>query len=104
LFEVPFEAGVLSVDGIGRGQVLHDELVTSEELAELKCTCVLKSENESEIGIYELQAYDRNGVFCPLANDEVEVTVENGYISGICVSFFTYPLISFTERMIFTAG
>ena len=83
LFEVPFEAGVLSVEGRRGGAVLRDELVTAGEVAELRCTQVLGARNDGEIAIYEITAYDACGRLCPTASDEALVDVENGYIVGV---------------------
>ena len=82
-FEVEFEPGILSVEGTQNGMLLRDELVTSGETAEVRCTSVLEIKKEDEIGIYEINAYDTNGVFCPMASDEIEICVENGSIVGV---------------------
>ncbi|MBR7098070.1 MAG: DUF4982 domain-containing protein, partial [Clostridia bacterium] len=82
-FEVEFEPGILSVEGTRNGMLLRDELVTSGETAEVRCTSVLEIKKEDEIGIYEINAYDTNGVFCPMASDEIEICVENGSIVGV---------------------
>ena len=82
-FEVEFEPGILSVEGMRNGMLLRDELVTSGETAEVRCTSVLEIKKEDEIGIYEINAYDTNGVFCPMASDEIEICVENGSIVGV---------------------
>jgi hypothetical protein len=82
-FEVEFEPGILSVEGTRNGMLLRDELVTSGETAEVRCTSVLEIKKEDEIGIYEINAYETNGVFCPMASDEIEICVENGSIVGV---------------------
>jgi len=83
LFAVDFEPGVLSVTG-KRGEVtLYDELVTAGETAEVRCTPVLAAESEADVAIYEIDAYDTDGVFCPTASDEVEITVADGEIVGV---------------------
>lgn len=83
VFRVVFEPGVLSVEGKRNGMILHDELVTSGEPSETRCVSVLEARGGSEIGIYEIQAYDADGVFCPMASNEVEIGVENGCIVGV---------------------
>ena len=83
LFEVPFEAGVLAVDGFRAGVLLHDELVTAGETSEIRCVPVLEAETEDDIAIFELDAYDANGFFCPLASKKLEITAENGEIIGV---------------------
>ena len=82
-FEIVFEPGVLSVEGTRNGVLLRDELITARETAEVRCASVLEGKNEDEIGIYEINAYDANGVFCPMASEEIEVCVENGSIVGV---------------------
>ncbi len=83
LFEVKYEPGILSVEGRRNGLLLRDALVTSGETAEVRTVSVLEMKNEDDIGIYEIDAYDANGVFCPLASEGVEVCVENGRIVGV---------------------
>jgi beta-galactosidase len=83
LFEVKFEAGVLMAEGKRGDVILRDELITSGETAEVRCGCVLDMQNEDDIGIYEIDAYDNRGVFCPVASDEIEVSVEGGSIVGV---------------------
>ena len=83
LFEVQFEPGVLAVEGVRYGKIYRDELVTSSKTSEIKCTPVLDIQNEGDIGIYELNAYDENGVFCPIADEYVEIFDENCEIVGV---------------------
>lgn len=82
-FEIQFEPGIISVEGTRNGVLLRDELATSGETAEVRCTSVLEMKKEDEIGIYEINAYDANGIFCPIASDEIEICVENGSIVGV---------------------
>ena len=83
LFCVAFEPGELSVSGMRGGMILRDSLVTSGDTAELRCVSVLEAKDGTEIGIYEISAYDSNGVFCPTEENEVAITVENGSIVGV---------------------
>lgn len=83
LFDVVFEAGVLSVEGKRQGAILHDELVTSKDVAEVCCVPVLEADHEDDIGIFEINAYDADGVFCPMASNEVLIGVEDGTIVGV---------------------
>ena len=83
LFKVEFHSGVLSVSGKRNGEILYDELVTAGYTSSVECTSVLKAENDSDVSIYEINAYDENGVFCPTASDEVEISAENGQIIGV---------------------
>ena len=82
-FTLPFERGVLSVEGVRGGVTLRDEMITSGETSQLRVTPVLRAEKEADVAIYQIDAYDENGVFCPMACDEVEVVVEHGRIVGV---------------------
>ena len=83
LFEVPFERGVLSVTGKRNGAVLQDQLVTSGDATVVQCTQVLEAHSEDDVAIYEMNAYDEKGGFCPLAADEIEIEIENGAVIGV---------------------
>ncbi len=83
LFEVPFESGILSVEGVRDGKIYSDKLETSGDTYEIKCIPVLEAENEDSVGIYELDAFDSNGRFCPLADEYVEIIEESGRIIGV---------------------
>ena len=83
LFTLPFEAGVVAVEGIRNGKLLRDELRTSKKTAEVGCTLVHKAESGEDTAIYELNAYDSEGIFCPLAGENMELTVEGGQIVGV---------------------
>ncbi len=83
LFQVAFEPGVLSVEGKRNGVTLYDELVTSQEPTALETTLVWNAKNEDEVAIYEVNAYDADGRFCPLAANELEISAENGSIVGV---------------------
>ena len=82
-FTLTFEPGVLSVTGVRGGVTLRDELVTSGETAEVRITPILSAQSGADVAIYQLDAYDANGVFCPLASDEVTVSITNGHIIGV---------------------
>jgi len=83
MFTLPFEPGILSVEGVRGGVTMRDELITSGETTHVRITPVLKAQGSSDVAIYQLDAYDANGVFCPLASDEVEIGITNGYIVGV---------------------
>ena len=83
LFEVVYEPGVLSVEGSRDGKLLRDVLVTSDAPAEVRCTPVLEAASDADVAIYEINAYDANGIFCPLASEKLEISVENGRIVGV---------------------
>ncbi len=82
-FDIPFEAGTLSADGIKNGRVIRDAIVTSGKTAEIRCTEVLRADGEDGISVYELDAYDKNGIFCPTATEMTEITVRNGELVGV---------------------
>ncbi len=98
LFKVAFKSGKLSVEGKRNGETLYDELITSGITDTVKCVAVLEGKNQDEIGIYEIDAYDNNGLFCPLASDEIEVIATNGEIVGVgngdpsCMDYEKKPL------------
>ena len=83
MFEVAYEPGILSVEGKRGGEVLYDELLTSGVTADVRCFPVLEAKNREEIAIYEINAYDAEGVFCPMASEEVALRVEHGRIVGV---------------------
>lgn len=83
MFSVPFEPGVLRAEGTYKGITLVDELVTAGETAQLRWAPVLKAESERDVAIYQIGAYDKNGVFCPLAEEMVEVDITGGRIIGV---------------------
>ena len=83
LFTVPFAPGVLSVSGRRGDEILHDQLVTAGETAELRCVPVLEACGEGDIAIYEIDAYDAAGNPCPLAAEGLELGIENGRIVGV---------------------
>ena len=82
-FTLPFEPGVLAVTGERGGMMLRDELVTSGKTAQVRVTPILGAKSAADIAIYQIDAYDANGVFCPLASEEIEISVENGRIIGM---------------------
>ncbi len=82
-FILPFEAGVLSVEGVYGDTVLRDELVTSGECSELRAEAVHMAKDGEGISIYEISAYDENGVFCPMASDDIVLDTEGGRIVGV---------------------
>lgn len=83
LFKVGFERGVLSVEGKRNGVVIRDELVTSGATDSVECVPVLEAADGDEVAIYEINAYDAHGNFCPTASDEILVEIENGQIVGV---------------------
>lgn len=82
-FTVPFEAGELSVEGKRNGEILRDSLVTAGETDVVRCTPVLTAADGGETAVYQLDAYDAAGRFCPTATDALAITVQNGRIVGV---------------------
>ena len=82
-FRVPFETGVLSAEGVRNGQIIRKAIRTSGRTAAIRCACEWAAKDEAEIAIWHLAAYDQNGLFCPTAMEQAEVTVENGVIVGV---------------------
>ena len=83
LFTLTFEAGVVEVVGKRNGEILHDELRTSGKTCEVRVSEELSAQSGDDIAIYEIDAYDENGLFCPLASERVALTVENGQLVGV---------------------
>lgn len=82
-FTLPFEPGVLSVEGVRGDLHLHDKLITSGKTAQVRIVPILGAQSEADVAIYQLEAYDESGIFCPLASEEIGVTIENGRIIGV---------------------
>jgi len=83
VFRVPFEEGTVSVKGTRNGETYFSKLTTSKKSASVKVTNVLEGRNDEEISVFRLSALDEDGNFCPLSNDECEISVEDGRILGI---------------------
>lgn len=82
-FNVIFEPGVLSVEGVRGGKILKDELVTPGRTASIAQSLELEAKTADDIAIYQLDARDENGNPCPLADEELEVTVQGGKLVGL---------------------
>ena len=83
LFTLPFAPGVLSVEGVRGDVTLRDQLVTAGKTAQVRITPILRAKSEADVAIYQLDAYDENGAFCPLASEEVRIVIEHGRIVGV---------------------
>lgn len=82
--KLPFEAGTLTATGIKNGEVYTDTLTTPREVGGLTSEVVLRGEKKGDISIVELRALDADGRFCPLAANEVTLTLPEGEIVGVC--------------------
>jgi len=83
--EIPFEAGVLRAEGIKNGACCTDELRTAGQAVDVRCETVLCALGDGDVSIVELQAIDKNGNLCPLADDTVFLTLpaDCGTIVGV---------------------
>ena len=81
-WEIPFEAGVLTAKGVKYGKEITDEIRTSGKTAEIRVSDVLDGGCDG-VGIIELDAYDENGVFCPLDTTAVTFELASGKIVGV---------------------
>lgn len=82
-FTVAFQPGEIAVEGKRNGKVYKDSLRTSGKTAQVRCVAELSAENGEDVGIYQLEAYDASGNFCPTAGEQVALSVENGQIVGV---------------------
>jgi hypothetical protein len=83
IFELDYEKGTLEVEGVKNGVIYTDKLETSGKTQKVKTELVLSSKTEDDIAIYEVCGYDSKGRFCPIADEQVEVTIKNGEIVGV---------------------
>lgn len=83
IFTVPFERGELTVTGVRQGKTVVDRLITSGNTAKIRCSPVLIGSDDEDISIYQLDAFDENGNFCPTASETVVLSVTNGEIIGV---------------------
>lgn len=83
LFRVPFEAGEIRVTGKKEDRIYEDSIKTAADEKSLEITCVWPAKDETETAIYEIAAFDKNGVFCPLSEKEVRVFAKDGKIVGV---------------------
>ena len=82
-FTIPFEAGVIEIEGVKDGKIYRDTCQTSQKTAQVVCKSVLSAKDDADIAIYQLEAYDKDGVFCPTAGEKVEIEIEGGELVGV---------------------
>lgn len=98
LFEVMYEPGVIEAVGTKDGIEFRDALRTSGEAKEVRCAPALPGKDADDVSIYQLEAYDEAGLFCPLAGEDVSLHIENGEIIGVgngdpaCLDYEQKPL------------
>lgn len=80
---VPFEKGTLTAIGVRNGKEVKTELVTPSKIANVVTETVLEAENADNISIIEIKAVDKDGNFCPNAENEILVSSVNGRIVGV---------------------
>lgn len=83
VFEIPFEAGELAVEGVKDGNVYTDSVKTSGETEGVKIEKVLSAERDEDIEIYEITGVDGEGMFNPSAAEKVSLGIEGGKIVGV---------------------
>ena len=83
VFHVPFEAGVLSAEGTRQGETLRCELRTAGHPSQIRITTALEARTAADTAIFHLDAVDETGLFCPTAENRVQVDVEGGVIMGV---------------------
>ena len=83
VFELDFEPGILVAEGVKDGKIYRDQLVTADKTASVKATPILVGESEGDISIYELEGFDKDGIPCLTADDELELSIDGGKIVGV---------------------
>lgn len=83
LFTLDFEPGELEVVGIKNGNTYTDKLITSGKTASVTVSEILPAKDSSDIAIYELNGFDKSGIYNPMASEEVCLEVKNGEIVGV---------------------
>lgn len=83
LFTLPYVPGTVTVEGVRKGVTFRDELHTAGKTAGLRITPILPAERRDEIAIYQLEAFDAEGRFCPTAAEWVQIRINGGRIVGV---------------------
>jgi hypothetical protein len=76
VFEIPFERGVLAVEGIKDGVVYTDSVKTSGKIDGVKIEKVLSAVCDEDIEIYEIVAVDKDGIFNPSASEKLALPTD----------------------------
>jgi len=77
-FDVTYEPGQLKAVAYRNGHVIGESIVqTAEEPSELRLTADRNTLNASgeDLSFVTIEAFDKNGILCPLADNRVEVQV-----------------------------
>ena len=83
VFEIPFERGVLAVEGIKDGVVYSDSVKTTGETESLAVEKVLYADGDEDIEIYEIIGLDGEGRTNPSAAEKVSLGISGGKIVGV---------------------
>ncbi len=83
VFEIPFEAGEIAVEGIKDGVVYTDSVKTSGKTDSVKIEKVLSAVCDEDIEIYEIVAVDKDGMFNPSASEKLALRIDGGKIVGV---------------------
>lgn len=83
VFEIPFEAGELAVEGVKDGAVYTDSVKTAGKTESVKVEKILSADSDEDIEIYEIAALDGEGIFNPSAAEKVTIGIEGGKIVGV---------------------
>lgn len=81
--KLPFEPGAIRAVGTFDGNTYTDELRTASEAVSVAQETILYGESPADVSIVELKALDHNGNLCPLADDVVELELDEGRIVGV---------------------
>uniref|UniRef100_UPI004055EFC9 glycoside hydrolase family 2 TIM barrel-domain containing protein n=1 Tax=Agathobacter sp. TaxID=2021311 RepID=UPI004055EFC9 len=84
IWEIPFEPGTLSASGTKDGKTITDEIKTAKDICEIKCTPVLVGKTAEDTSIIQIDALDKDGTPCPFAENQVELSITDGKIIGVC--------------------
>ena len=82
-FELSFEVGELSAVGIKDGVRYVDVKRTWETADTLTVRAVVDIQDDDDVGIAEICAYDKNGCLCYDARDRISLDIEGGRIIGV---------------------
>lgn len=83
VFEIPFERGRLVAVAKKNGEEYRDELVTAGDVAGVRCVDVLCTDNDSNVGVIQLEGVDSDGNVQYTASDYVYIEAEQGEIVGV---------------------
>ena len=83
LFTLEYEPGELEVVGTKNGNTYTDKLITSGKTVSVTVDCVEQAKDDKDIAIYEINGFDKNGIYNPTASEEIALQIKNGDIVGV---------------------